>query len=172
MDRTSPAGGASSRRDYLKASSAALVAGAAGAISMNVHAASSDTLRVGLIGCGGRGTGAASQALAADQNVKLVAMADAFPDRLEKSLKTLKKDQAIAEKIDVDKDHCFVGFNAYKELIASGVDVVLLCTPPHCSAASFESSRGGGQGRLRGKASRRGRSRRPLRFGDLRRSQE
>jgi predicted dehydrogenase len=130
MSMSNP-GGTASRRDFLKASTAALITGAASALPLNAHAAGSDTLRIGLIGCGGRGTGAAGQALAADKNVKLVAMADAFPDRLEKSLKTLKKDEAIADKIDVDKDHSFVGFNAYRELIASGVDVVLLCTPPH-----------------------------------------
>ena len=88
-------------------------------------------LRVGLIGCGDRGTGAATQALAADSNVKLVAMADVFEDRLEKSLDILEKDEKVAAKVDVKPDHRFVGFDAYRELIASGVDVVLLCTPPH-----------------------------------------
>jgi predicted dehydrogenase len=107
---------------------------------MNVHAAGGDTLRVGLIGCGGRGTGAASQALAADKNVKLVAMADAFRDRLERSLATLRKDEAIAGKIDVPEDRCFVGFDAYEKLIGSGVDVVLLCTPPHFRPAHLQAA--------------------------------
>ena len=71
-------------------------------------------LRVGLIGCGDRGTGAATQALAADSNVKLVAMADAFEDRLEKSLETLQKDEKVAGKLDVKPDHRFVGFDAYQ----------------------------------------------------------
>jgi predicted dehydrogenase len=140
MDQTNSRNESSSRRDFLKASTVALVAGAAGALPVHVHAAGGDTLRVGLIGCGGRGTGAASQALAADKNVKLVAMADAFPDRLEKSLKTLKKDDAIVDKIDVAKDHCFVGFNAYRELIAADVDVVLLCTPPHFRPAHLKAA--------------------------------
>jgi predicted dehydrogenase len=141
MDPITPGGGStSSRRDFLKASTAALVAGAAGVLPMNVHAAGGDTLRIGLIGCGGRGTGAASQALAADKNVRLVAMADAFADRLEKSLKTLKKEEAVADKIDVAKEHRFVGFNAYKELIASEVDVVLLCTPPHFRPAHLKAA--------------------------------
>jgi predicted dehydrogenase len=140
MDQSTASGSTSSRRGFLKASTAALVAGATGALSMNVHAAGGDTLRIGLIGCGGRGTGAASQALAADKNVKLVAMADAFADRLEKSLKALKNDEAIADKIDVAKDHCFVGFNAYKDLIASEVDVVLLCTPPHFRPAHLKAA--------------------------------
>jgi predicted dehydrogenase len=127
-DRTA----ASSRRDFLKTSTAVVGGALAGtlAVSSRVHAAGSDVLRVGLIGCGGRGTGAATQALNADQNVKLVAMGDAFRDRLDKSLATLQKDDEIAGKIDV-KDRCFVGFDAYKQVLASGVDVVLLTTPPH-----------------------------------------
>jgi predicted dehydrogenase len=117
-----------SRRDFLKAS-----AGAAAALAAipNAHAVGSDVLRVGLIGCGDRGTGAATQALTADSNVKLVAMADAFEDRLQQSLDILQKTEKVAAKVDVRPDHRFVGFNAYRELLASRVDVVLLCTPPH-----------------------------------------
>jgi predicted dehydrogenase len=116
-----------SRRDFLKTSAAvaALVA------VPNAHAAGSDLLRVGLIGCGDRGTGAATQALSADSNVKLVAMADAFEDRLQQSLDILLKSEKVSAKVDVRPGHRFVGFNAYRDLIASGVDVVLLCTPPH-----------------------------------------
>jgi predicted dehydrogenase len=124
-----PATPPTTRRDFLKASTAALVGGVL-ALEQTVRAAGSDTLRVGLIGCGSRGTGAAAQALNADKNVKLVAMADAFADRLESSLATLKRDAALLPKIDVNPDRCFVGFNAYQDLLASGVDVVLLCTPP------------------------------------------
>jgi predicted dehydrogenase len=116
-----------SRRQFLTTTAAA---GTIAALP-NVHAAGSDVLRVGLIGCGERGTGAATQALAADSNVKLVAMADAFADRLEQSLELLGKEEEIASKIDVKPEHRFVGFDAYKELLASGVDIVLLCTPPH-----------------------------------------
>src|SRR6266542_2519465 len=119
---------ASSRRDFLKTSTAALVGGA---LAAQVHAAGGDVIRVGLIGCGGRGTGAAGQALNADKNVKLVAMADAFADRLDESLATLQRDEAIAGKIDVPAERRFVGFDAYQKLLACGVDVVLLATPPH-----------------------------------------
>jgi predicted dehydrogenase len=129
----SQAGGPASRREFLKASTGVVLGGALAAqlaIPPNVHAAGSDVLRVGLIGCGGRGTGAAAQALNADKNVKLTAMGDAFEDRLEDSLETLKDDDQISSKIDV-KGRCFTGFNAYKDVIDSGVDVVLLCTPPH-----------------------------------------
>ena len=116
-----------SRRDFLTTVAAA---GTMAALS-NAHAAGSDTLRVGLIGCGDRGTGAATQALSADSNVKLVAMADVFADRLQNSLEILQKDEKVAGKLDVKPDHRFVGFDAYRELLDSGVDVVLLCTPPH-----------------------------------------
>jgi predicted dehydrogenase len=115
------------RREFLQAATAA---GTLGTIP-NVHAAGSDVLRVGLIGCGGRGTGAAAQALAADPNVKLVAMADAFEDRLEESLSVLQRDETVGAKVDVKPDARFVGFDAYADLLASGVDVVLLCTTPH-----------------------------------------
>ncbi len=93
------------------------------------HAAGSDIIRIGLIGCGGRGTGAAGQALRADPNVKLVAMGDAFADRLDNSLKSLQTQKEVADKIDVPKEHRFVGFDAFKKVI-DRVDVVLLATPP------------------------------------------
>ena len=114
------------RRDFLGTAAAAA---AASALHVPlVHSAGSDVLKVGLIGCGGRGTGAAEQALNADPNVKLVAMGDAFPDRLQSSLKILKKTHP--EKVDVKEESCFVGFDAYKSVIAAS-DVVLLCEPPH-----------------------------------------
>ncbi|MDB5310844.1 MAG: hypothetical protein JWO38_5046 [Gemmataceae bacterium] len=117
----------SSRREFLAASAAAAGTFVA---SPALHAAGNDTLKVGLIGCGDRGTGAAVQALTADKNVKLVAMADAFEDRLQSSLDTLRKKAEVAAKVDVKPDGCFVGFDAYKEVIAR-CDVVLLTTPPH-----------------------------------------
>jgi predicted dehydrogenase len=123
-----------SRRQFLKSSTAAAIAGpfaTSHAFAQGRTVPPGETLRVGLIGCGGRGTGAAAQALAADSNVKLVALGDAFKDRLQGSLETLKKQQDISAKIEVPEDRCFVGFDAYKQVIASGVDVVLLATPPH-----------------------------------------
>ncbi len=121
-----------SRRDFLKGTAAAAIGGAVAgqlAIARNAHAAGSDLLRVGLIGCGGRGTGAAGQALKADKAVKLVAMGDAFADRIEQSLATLQKDGEIAGKLDVAPERRFAGFDAYKHVIDTS-DVVLLCTPP------------------------------------------
>ena len=119
---------ASSRRTFL-ASSAAAVA-ASSVVLPGAYAAGSDLLRVGLVGCGGRGTGAAKQALRADPNVKLVAMCDAFMDRLEGSLSELKNIKDIASKLDVPAERRFDGFDGYQKLLGSGVDVVLLCTPP------------------------------------------
>lgn len=122
------------RRDFLKASTLATAGSAiAGTLSFasGLHAAGDDILRVGLIGCGGRGTGAASQALNADPHVKLTAMGDAFADRLQLSLKGLQAEEGLAEKIDVPPERQFVGFDAYRHVIDSGVDVVLLTTPPH-----------------------------------------
>ena len=88
----------------------------------------SDTLKVGLIGCGGRGTGAASQALHADPNVMLTAMGDVFEDQLQRSLQSLQKE--CGNKVKVTPEKSFVGLDAYRKVIDSGVDVVLLTTPP------------------------------------------
>jgi predicted dehydrogenase len=120
----SPAG---TRRDFLTAS-----AGLAGAalLAPAVHAAGSDTLKIGLIGCGGRGTGAAAQALKADANVKLVAMGDIFADKIVASLNQLRSDDEIGKKIDVKREACFDGFDNYKKVLAADIDVVLLTTPP------------------------------------------
>jgi predicted dehydrogenase len=96
-----------------------------------VHAGGGDVLKIGLIGCGGRGTGAAFQALNADPNIKLIALGDMFGDRLQSSLETLKHEDGIAGKIDVKPDHCFVGWDAYKMVLAAPIDVVILATPPH-----------------------------------------
>jgi predicted dehydrogenase len=131
MDQAQQTG--TSRRNFLK-SSVALAGGAAALPLVSpefVHAAGDDLLRVGLVGCGGRGTGAANQALRADPNVRLTAMADAFADHLERSLGELNKDVEIAAKIDVPPERRFAGFDAYQKLLDSGVDVVLLATPPH-----------------------------------------
>jgi predicted dehydrogenase len=127
------------RRDFLRAGAAS-----AAALTLagwqGVHAAGSDVLRIGLIGCGGRGTGAAVQALHADPNIKLVALGDAFRDRLDSSLATLRREGAIAAKIDVPAERCFVGFEAYQQVINCGVDLVLLCTPPHFRPAHLRAA--------------------------------
>src|SRR5450755_4751468 len=124
---TNPENG-STRRHFLKTSAA--LAAASLTVAQNAHAQGSDELKVGLIGCGGRGTGAAAQALKADRNVKLWAMADAFDDKIQTSLNLLGADREIAGKIDVPAARRFTGFEAYQRVIAA-CDVVLLCTPPH-----------------------------------------
>jgi predicted dehydrogenase len=126
---STPAG--ATRRDFLAASAVTAAGAALSALAPTAHAAGSDTLRVGLIGCGGRGTGAASQALHADPNVQLVAVGDVFKDRALSSLDTLRKDEEVAAKVTVKPEHVYDGFDAYKGVLAAGVDVVLLTTPPH-----------------------------------------
>jgi myo-inositol 2-dehydrogenase/D-chiro-inositol 1-dehydrogenase len=125
-----PSNNLTSRREFLKAS--AVVGGALAAPAIlpgGLFAQENNsTLRVGLIGCGGRGSGAASQALHADKNVVLTAMGDAFEEPLQRSLANLKKEHA--DKVKVTPDKCFVGLDAYQKVIDSGVDVVLLATPP------------------------------------------
>src|SRR6266568_1486180 len=112
-----------SRRDFLKTSVfASGVLAAPGILPRTLFAKeNSDTLRVGLIGCGGRGTGAAGQALNADKNVVLTAMGDAFESQLQSSLKNLQKDHG--EKVKVGPETSFVGLDAYQKVIGSGVDV-------------------------------------------------
>lgn len=126
-----------SRRQFLKAGTAASV-GAAILSSSAIYAAGDDVLRVGIVGCGGRGTGAASQALRADKNVKLVAIADAFADKLESGLTQLKSQKDIADRITIDEDHKFVGFDGVERMLKSGLDVILLCSPPHFRPAHMK----------------------------------
>lgn len=101
-----------------------------GGLQRSVHAASgSGVIRIGLVGCGGRGSGAALQALSADPKTQLVAMADAFEHRLTPSLNALKR-SAVGDRVVVDHEHQFIGLDAYKQLLETDVDVVLLATPP------------------------------------------
>ena len=95
-------------------------------------------IKVGLIGCGGRGTGAANQALNADSNVELTAAADIFSENVQQSLKILT--QAHDEKINVPEENRFVGFDAYQKVLDSGVDVVILASPPAFRPLHLEAS--------------------------------
>ena len=135
------------RRQFVKTSAAATaVAATAGGILLpqlsaraSAYATGSDTLKVAVIGCGGRGAGAADQALSVKQDVKLVAMADAFKDRLDESYENLKKKHGTSGRLDVPEEHKFVGFDGYKQAIALA-DVVILATPPGFRPIHFEEA--------------------------------
>src|SRR5205085_11441234 len=125
------------RRDFIKISTASAVgAGLAAYLggAANVHAGGNDVIRVGLIGCGsprgGRGRGAAENCVNAGPNVKLVAMGDLFKDHLDYTRSYLKT-KFESDKVDVADERCFVGWDAYKNLLAlKEVNVVILATPP------------------------------------------
>jgi myo-inositol 2-dehydrogenase / D-chiro-inositol 1-dehydrogenase len=122
-----------SRRSFLTKSTVAAGATAFTIIRPElVRGAGDEMLKAGLVGCGGRGTEAAQQFLHGNNNVQLVAMGDIFEDHLEKSLDEIRNSKYpnVAEKVKVDPDHHFIGFDAYKKVLASDIDVVLLATPP------------------------------------------
>lgn len=131
------------RRHFLKQSviaGSAMAAGslATGSIARAAHTGVDETLRIGLIGCGGRGTGAVIDALSSDPNTKLVAVGDAFEDRARSALEAIGFDEGVADRCVVDNDHIFSGFDAFRQVIDSGVDVVILATPPHFRPEHFE----------------------------------
>ena len=115
----------SSRRTFLRSSAGLASAAALGTLTLprSAHAAGNDQIRIGMIGCGGRCSGAAGESLHAGPDVKLVAMCDVFADRLQASRKVLAAQ--APQQVAVDDDHCFVGFDGYQKVIDS-VDVVLI----------------------------------------------
>lgn len=130
-----------SRKDFVRSASLA-----AGGVFLSTFPAmggqrnkSNQMLKIALIGCGGRGTGAANQALTADSGNQLVAMADAFRDRLDDSYETLSKRYGDTEQLNVPEDHKFTGFDAYKKAIQLA-DVVILATPPGFRPVHFEEA--------------------------------
>ncbi|MFW5759615.1 MAG: Gfo/Idh/MocA family protein [Cyclobacteriaceae bacterium] len=106
-------------------------------VQSSAYVAAKDEIKVAVVGCGGRGTGAAVQALSVKENTKLVAMCDAFADRLENSYNNIIKQITNSEKIDVPDDHKFIGFDGYKKAIDLA-DVVILTTPPGFRPVHFE----------------------------------
>lgn len=119
------------RRTFLKNSGIALIGSTLAyhsGLSVPITNEKKATLKIGLVGCGGRGTGAALQAIHADPDVVLTAMGDVFEDRLNASYEELAKE--AKDKVKVNSQNKFVGFDAYQKVISSGVDVVLLATPP------------------------------------------
>jgi len=144
-----PAASGPSRRDFIKASSL-LVAGGAVHGGLNVarasHAYGSDEIRIGLIGCGGRGTGAAQQALNSVKKsdltpngpVKLVAMADLFPDKLQSAYRSIKSQHG--DLVDVPSGRQFSGLDAYRKVLECELDLVILATPPGFRPLHFEAA--------------------------------
>lgn len=130
-EKVSPTSLKSTRRQFIKTSAAVAGGALIGQLPLerSAHAAGSGTIRIGLIGCGGRGTGAAVNAVNAGKDVQLVALADVFRDRLDLSRRQLKSGKP--DQVAVTDERCFVGFDAYKELIESGVDVVLIAAASH-----------------------------------------
>lgn len=128
-----------SRRKFIK-STGAMALGSTVAFNIglpqSLYAMNSDTLKVGLIGCGGRGTGAANQALSADSNVVLTQMADIFEDRMNLSYNSLKK--LHGDKLKVDPSAKYLGFDGAQKVIESDVDVVILTTPPYFRPMQLE----------------------------------
>lgn len=121
-----------SRRQFAQAGAAA---GAFAVLSSKgaQAQANGDTLRVGLLGCGGRGSGAALNALSGENNIKLVALADLFEDRLQgakEKFESIKRD-SVRNQVDIDPDLCFVGFDAYEKILASDIDIVIEGTLPY-----------------------------------------
>jgi len=138
------------RRDFVKGSAAVVGSLMASQFPLTASAyyGVRDEIRVGLIGCGGRGTGAAVQTLSTKENVKLVAMADAFRDRLDESYNNIISPEQrdawlgtgdVNDRVDVPEERRFVGFDAYKEVIPL-VDVVILTTPPGFRPMHFEAA--------------------------------
>jgi predicted dehydrogenase len=118
------------RRQFLARSAMAGTAAVGSlALARGVHAAGSDVLKIGLIGCGGRGSGAVVSALSVHPGARLTAMFDPFRDRAEQALERLKKRNP--DQVNVDDDHIFSDFDGYRQLLESGVDVAILGEPPH-----------------------------------------
>jgi myo-inositol 2-dehydrogenase / D-chiro-inositol 1-dehydrogenase len=112
-----------SRRDFVLGTASAAAATTTLGLARSAHAAGSDVIRVGLVGCGGRGTGAAAQAMHADPGVRLVAMCDVFEGRVRNSRNLLN--QQRSDQMQVDDDHCFIGLDAYQQVVDAS-DVVLI----------------------------------------------
>lgn len=130
-----------SRREFVKVSGVVATAAAVSTASARnwAWAGGSDTIRIGVIGCGGRGTGAATDALDSGPGTKIVALADVFRDRVQSCRDYLKEN--YKDRADVADDHTFTGFDCYKQLLAtSGIDSVILATTPHFRPAHFAAA--------------------------------
>lgn len=131
-----------SRRKFLKSVTKTVAAASLAALDISrfAHAQGSGVIRLGLIGCGGRGTGATRQALATGNDMKLVAMADVLDEKITSSLTAMRNAGTPSERISVGNQQRFVGFDAYENLLASGVDAVVLATPPGFRPLHFDAA--------------------------------
>src|SRR5512142_270243 len=128
-----------SRRSFMtQAAAGAVSLAAVSTFSPRAFAAGSDKIRLGLIGCGGRGTYDAGNCLRAAEGVELVAMGDMFKDRLDNCRRALSADPpkdskliSIKDKVKVTDDKCFLGWDAHKKVLATDVNMVILTQPPH-----------------------------------------
>ena len=129
------------RRSFLRTTAAAATAAGLGhsLSAARLQEPRGDELRIGLIGCGGRGTGAAVQALSTKGPVRLVAIADMFEDRLANCLRELEGTD-VASRVDVPKERRFTGFDGYQGVLAANCDVVLIATPPHFRPMHFDAA--------------------------------
>ena len=130
------------RREFLKTSAGIATAVSASGLlgSTSALAQAPQKLRVGLIGCGGRGSGAARDVLTGTPDTELYLMADLFQDRLDKSLGSLTQNQQLRDKVNVPEERRFVGFDAYQKAMETDVDYVLLTTPPGFRPQQFEAA--------------------------------
>ena len=130
-----------SRRSFLQGT-AAVAAGSSLLSGLNpvraAHVSSDETIRIGLIGCGGRGRGAADHAMNTSGPTKLVAAADAFEDNLGSAMNVLSRQHG--DKVDVPKERQFVGFDAYQKVLEQDLDLVILATPPGFRPLHFEAA--------------------------------
>lgn len=117
--------GTTTRRGFLKTAAAGALALGPLTIARGAHAAGDEAIKIGMIGCGGRCTGAAAQSLSAGPYVKLVAMCDLFEDRVQAARNNLRRE--AKEQVQVDDDHCFVGFDGYRKVIDSADVVLIAC---------------------------------------------
>lgn len=125
---------------FSKSAAAAASATAGLSIARSAHAAGSGTIKIGLVGCGNRGTGACREALLAAESVRLVALGDLFAERANASLQNLTKYDELRPKIDVPQDRIFLGFDACQKVLDAGVDLILLATPPHFRPAHYTAA--------------------------------
>lgn len=130
MDQTT------SRRNFVKGTSVAITGAALSSLASTAYAGGGDQIKIALVGCGGRGTGAVAQMLNTKGNTKLIAVADAFPDKAEGAVRNLKKN--YGEEVDVPDDRIYSGLDAYKKAIDTECDLVAIATPPGFKPQQFE----------------------------------